>query len=79
MTQALEQRLEKKSKLDAKLAAEIAGHPGLRLVGVMGWEAHATAIADPAVKEKTVATAIGLLTASADQCRALEGGSVDLQ
>lgn len=51
------------------LAAEIAKHPGLHLVGVMGWEAHATSIADPALKEKTVATAIGLLTATADQCR----------
>jgi len=51
------------------LAGEIAAHPNLRLAGVMGWEAHATAIADPAVKEKAVATAIGLLTASADQCR----------
>ena len=51
------------------LAAEIAKHPSLRLVGVMGWEAHATAIADPVAKEKAVATAIGLLTATADQCR----------
>jgi len=51
------------------LAAEIAKHPNLHLVGVMGWEAHATAIADPVAKEKAVATAIGLLTATADQCR----------
>lgn len=51
------------------LAAEIAKHPSLHLVGVMGWEAHATSIADPVLKEKTVATAIGLLTATADQCR----------
>jgi D-serine deaminase-like pyridoxal phosphate-dependent protein len=51
------------------LAAEIAQHPNLRLVGVMGWEAHATAITDTAQKEKAVAAAIGLLTASADQCR----------
>jgi D-serine deaminase-like pyridoxal phosphate-dependent protein len=51
------------------LAAEIARHPGLRLVGVMGWEAHTTAIADPAEKEKAVAAAIGLLTTSADACR----------
>jgi len=35
----------------------------------MGWEAHATAIADPADKEKAVATAIGLLTQSAELCR----------
>lgn len=51
------------------LAAEIAKHPSLHLAGVMGWEAHATAIADPAAKEKTVAAAIGLLTATADRCR----------
>jgi D-serine deaminase-like pyridoxal phosphate-dependent protein len=51
------------------LAAEIAKHPSLRLAGVMGWEAHATAIADPVAKEKTVSDAIGLLTMSADQCR----------
>lgn len=51
------------------LAAEIARHPSLHLVGVMGWEAHATAIADPAVKEKAVADAIGLLAATAGQCR----------
>jgi D-serine deaminase-like pyridoxal phosphate-dependent protein len=51
------------------LAAEIARHPHLRLVGLMGWEAHATAVPDPAAKEKAVAIAIGLLTASADQCR----------
>jgi len=52
-----------------KLAAEIARHPGLRFAGVMGWEAHTTAIPDPATKEKAVAAAIGLLTSSADACR----------
>ncbi|HYS45911.1 MAG TPA: alanine racemase, partial [Rhizomicrobium sp.] len=51
------------------LADEITRHPNLHLAGVMGWEAHATAIADPVVKEKAVAAAIGLLTASADRCR----------
>ncbi len=51
------------------LAAEIAKHPSLHLVGVMGWEAHATSIADPVLKEKTVAAAISLLTATAAQCR----------
>src|SRR6185295_11961521 len=34
------------------LAGDIAAHPNLRLAGVMGWEAHATAIPDPVVKEK---------------------------
>lgn len=51
------------------LAAEIAKHSNLRLAGVMGWEAHATSIPDPAAKEKTVQTAIALLTATADRCR----------
>jgi D-serine deaminase-like pyridoxal phosphate-dependent protein len=52
-----------------RLAAEIAGHPSLHLAGVMGWEAHTTAIADPKEKEQAVAVAIGLLTASADALR----------
>ena len=51
------------------LADLIAQQPGLHLAGVMGWEAHATAIADPAEKEKAVAQAIGLLTDSAYRCR----------
>ena len=51
------------------LAALIARHPGLRLAGLMGWEGHATAIADPAEKEKAVAQAIALLTDSAYRCR----------
>ena len=36
------------------LADEIARHPDLRLVGVMGWEAQTTGIADPGEKEKAV-------------------------
>jgi D-serine deaminase-like pyridoxal phosphate-dependent protein len=51
------------------LADEIARHSTLRFSGVMSWEVHAAAIPDPAVKEKTVVHAIGLLTASADACR----------
>jgi len=51
------------------LATAIAQHSSLRLVGLMGWEAQTTAIADAGVKEKAVADAIGLLTASADRCR----------
>jgi len=53
----------------AALAEAIAAHPGLHFVGVMGWEAHATAIADPAEKERAVAAAIALLTHSAELCR----------
>jgi D-serine deaminase-like pyridoxal phosphate-dependent protein len=51
------------------LAHEIASRPGLRFVGVAGWEAHATTIADAAEKERTVRHAVSLLTASATACR----------
>jgi D-serine deaminase-like pyridoxal phosphate-dependent protein len=51
------------------LANKIATHPGLVLVGVMGWEAQASRIADPVAKESAVAKAIGLLTQSAADCR----------
>lgn len=51
------------------LANAIGELPALRLRGVLAWESHAVAIADPAAKEKTVAEAIALLTASADACR----------
>ncbi|MEY4707959.1 MAG: hypothetical protein RJB58_1682 [Pseudomonadota bacterium] len=51
------------------LANFIAQHPSLRLVGVMGWEAHVTAIQDPTIKAEAVADAIALLTDSADACR----------
>lgn len=52
------------------LARHIAATPGLDFRGVMGWEAHTVAIADPAEKAQAVAAAIALLTASADACRA---------
>ncbi len=42
--------------------------PGLRFVGVTGWESQATRIADPVEKERTVVEAIGALTASARAC-----------
>src|SRR5580765_4648038 len=47
------------------LAAEIARRPGLRFVGLTGWESQATRIADPVEKERTVVEAIGELTAIA--------------
>ncbi len=50
------------------LAAEIARRPGLRFVGVAGWESQATRIADPVEKERTVVEAIRALTASARAC-----------
>jgi D-serine deaminase-like pyridoxal phosphate-dependent protein len=52
------------------LARRIAAQPGLCLAGVMGWESHAVLLADAAEKERTVREAIGVLTASAQACRA---------
>ena len=53
----------------AALAAAIAREGGLVFAGVMGWESHAVTIADAAEKERVVAAAVGLLTASAEACR----------
>jgi len=50
------------------LAAEIARRPGLRFVGVTGWESQATRIVDPVEKERVVVAAIAELTASARAC-----------
>ena len=52
------------------LAQAIAGHAGLRFVGVAGWESQATTIADPAEKERTVREAVATLVASAQACTA---------
>jgi D-serine deaminase-like pyridoxal phosphate-dependent protein len=51
------------------LANEIAGRPGLRFMGVMGWESHAVTIADPVEKRRVIANAISHLSDSADACR----------
>lgn len=51
------------------LADAIARYPSLHLAGVMGWEAHTTAIADATEKEKAVTAAIALLTETARACR----------
>ena len=53
----------------AALAEAIARMPASASAGVMGWESQAVAIADPAEKERVVAAAVGLLTASAEACR----------
>jgi D-serine deaminase-like pyridoxal phosphate-dependent protein len=50
------------------LAREIAKHAGLRFVGVVGWESHATTVANAAEKERLVRDAISALTASARAC-----------
>lgn len=52
-----------------ELAREIAAAPNLRLAGLMGWEGHVLAFDDEQKRAK-IAEAIGLLTASADACRA---------
>jgi len=52
------------------LARAIAAQPGLRFVGVMGWESHAVTIAESSEKARVVAAAIALLTSSAEACRA---------
>jgi D-serine deaminase-like pyridoxal phosphate-dependent protein len=51
------------------LAREIARYPGLRFVGVEGWESHATTLEDPRRKERMVREAVAALTASAQACR----------
>jgi D-serine deaminase-like pyridoxal phosphate-dependent protein len=54
----------------AALAREIASRPGLRFAGVAGWESHATTIADPVEKERTIREAVADLVASARACTA---------
>ncbi|HEU5317743.1 MAG TPA: DSD1 family PLP-dependent enzyme [Chloroflexota bacterium] len=54
----------------AALARRVADSPNLRFAGVMGWEGHATTVADPDEKRAAVKQAVGQLTASADACRA---------
>jgi len=51
-----------------ELAHEIARRRSLGFVGVVGWESHATTIADPDEKERTVREAVAALTASARAC-----------
>lgn len=52
-----------------ELARKIAARPELRFAGLLTWEAHAVAIADPAAKAATVREAVAQLVASADACR----------
>jgi len=52
------------------LATRVASLPGIVLSGVMGWEAHAIAIADQNEKRKVVTEAVGSLVATAELCRA---------
>jgi D-serine deaminase-like pyridoxal phosphate-dependent protein len=53
-----------------QLAQEIvAAHPALCFCGLMAWEGHTTAIADPAAKAEAIVAAVRLLTGTAQQCR----------
>lgn len=52
-----------------ELSCRLADLPGLQYAGVMGWEAHATAIADPVAKRAVVEEAVGSLVATAQRCR----------
>jgi D-serine deaminase-like pyridoxal phosphate-dependent protein len=52
------------------LAKSVAGSRSLRFAGVMGWEGHTAKIADADAKERQIVASIGLLTMTADACRA---------
>ncbi len=52
------------------MARLVAATPGLRLRGVMGWEGHLAGMPAGEQKRAATAAAVGLLTASADACRA---------
>jgi len=53
-----------------ELAKRIADLPGLKLSGVMGWEAHTIRIEDPAEKRKAIEEAVGSrLVGSAERIR----------
>ncbi len=51
------------------LARKLADSRNLRFRGVMGWEGHATTIADPTEKEAAIRAAVGQLVDSAQMCR----------
>ncbi len=52
-----------------ELSRMVDACPGLHYAGLMGWEGHATAIADLQVKRQAVEHSVGLLTDTADRCR----------
>ncbi len=43
------------------LARQVAESPGLEFAGIMGWEGHLVAAADPAEKSRKIAASVGLL------------------
>lgn len=52
------------------LAQQVAGLDRLRLAGIMAWEGHALAIAEPGARATAIRTAIGQVLATADAIRA---------
>jgi D-serine deaminase-like pyridoxal phosphate-dependent protein len=54
------------------LSREVHRRPGLRYVGLMGYEGHAREIKDPAEREAEVHRSVGLLVDSAERCRAAD-------
>ncbi len=59
------------------LANAISRHKGLRFRGVMGWESHTVAIADPDDKARAIERALAALTLSAELCRS-QGHPVEI-
>lgn len=59
------------------LARLIAATPGLKLRGVMGWEGHIAGMPPGTQKQAACAAAVGLLTSTANVCRA-EGLPIEI-
>ncbi|MCA1646218.1 MAG: DSD1 family PLP-dependent enzyme [Chloroflexi bacterium] len=53
-----------------ELARMVDGCAGLHFAGVMGWEGQTVGITDLEVKRRAIAQSVGLLTDTADRCRA---------
>ena len=53
-----------------RMARVAAGTPGVRLAGLMAWEGHTLGIEPIDAKRQAIEAAVGLLTDSADRCRA---------
>lgn len=53
-----------------RMARVAAGTPGVRLAGLMAWEGHTLGIEPIDAKRQAIEAAVGLLTDSAERCRA---------
>jgi D-serine deaminase-like pyridoxal phosphate-dependent protein len=51
------------------LAREVAARPGLRFVGVMGWEGHTVGIKDAGAKREAISQAVSALVDTGNACR----------